>query len=184
VFIYKFPGYDVSCYTDIEKFKTELKNNFPEEAHNIDRIVDEMVRVWKEILASYYAPSMLQMMVFPMMFPRLVKYQNWTFEKFLNQFTADDKLKKVLSAGWGYNGLPMSDISALYMVGMLMSYHEGGAWYPKGGYQNLSDAFAENFRGHDGIIKTRTEVERIISKGKRAVGADRKKRKTYQKKYG
>lgn len=169
-FIYKFPGYDVSCYTDIEKFKAELENNFPEEKKSIDSIIDEMTRVWEQILSSFYAPSFLNIMIYPIRFSKLVKYQNWTFERFLNRFTANDKLKKVLSAGWGYNGLNMSRVSALYMIGMLMSYHSGGAWYPKGGYQNLSNAFAENFKEYGGIIKTRTEVEKITFKDKKAVG--------------
>ena len=56
------------------------------------------------------------------------------------------------------------------MIAMLMSYHAGGAWYPKGGYQNLSNAFAENFKQCGGIIKTSTEVEKIIIESKAAVG--------------
>ncbi len=174
VFIYRFPGYDVSCYTDIEKFKAELKNNFPEEKKNIDSIMNEMTSVWEQMLLSFYAPSFLKLMIYPLRFPKLFKYQNRTFENFLNQFTANHKLKKVLSAGWGYNGLNMSRISALYMISMLMSYHSGGAWYPKGGYQNISNAFAENFKEYGGIIKTRTEVNKIIFKQKRAVGVKTK----------
>ncbi|MBA7553419.1 4,4'-diaponeurosporene oxygenase [subsurface metagenome] len=84
-----------------------------------------------------------------------------------------------MSAGWGYNGLNMSRISALYMVSMLMSYHTGGAWYPKDGYQNLSNAFAANFKEKGGIIKTGTEVEKIIFKDKRAIGVKTKKREEF-----
>jgi len=170
VFIYRFPGYDISCYTDMEKYRAELKNNFPEEQKNIDRVLDEMTKVWEQILASYYNPSILRLAVYPIRFSKLVKYQHWSFEKFLVQFTADHKLKKVLSAGWGYNGLNISRVSALYMIAMLMSYHTGGAWYPKGGFQNLSNALAENFKEYGGTIKTMTEVEKIIIRDQAAVG--------------
>jgi len=170
VFIYRFPGYDISCYTDMEKYRAELKNNFPEEQKNIDRVLDEMTKVWEQILASYYNPSILRLAVYPIRLPKLVKYQHWSFEKFLDQFTANRKLKKVLSAGWGYNGLNMSRVSALYMIAMLMSYHTGGAWYPKGGFQNLSNALAENFKEYGGTIKTMTEVEKIIIRDQAAVG--------------
>ena len=37
VFVYRFPGYDISCYTDIEKYRAELKDYFPEKKKNIDR---------------------------------------------------------------------------------------------------------------------------------------------------
>jgi prolycopene isomerase len=170
LFIYKFPGYDINCYADIGKFKTELQSHFPDQKANIDGILGEMQKVWKEIRASLYAPSWLELLTFPLRFPRLLRYQNRTFEEFLNRFTGDYKLKKILSAGWGYNGLPMDEVSALYMAGMLMSYHEGGAWYPRGGYQNLSDALARNLREYGGVIKLSTEVEKIIFRKKRAVG--------------
>ena len=170
VFIYLFPGYDISCYTDMEKYRAELKDNFPEEKKKIDRVLDEMTRVWEQVLSSYYDPLFLKLSTYPIRFPKLVKYQHRTFEKFLDQFTDDHKLKKVLSAGWGYNGLNMSRVSALYMIAMLMSYHAGGAWYPKGGFQNLSNAFADKFKEYGGMIKTNTEVERIIIKDKSAIG--------------
>ena len=170
VFIYRFPGYDIPHYADIEKYRVELKDNFPEEAKNIDRILDEMTKIWEQILASYYSPSILKLALYPIRFAKLVKYQHWTFEKFLDRFSGNHKLKKVLSAGWGYNGLNMSRVSTLYMIAMLMSYQSGGAWYPRGGYQNLSNAFAANFKEYGSTIKINTEVEKIILKDKTAVG--------------
>ena len=169
-FIYRFPGYDISCYTDVEKYRAELKSTFPEEKENIDRVLDEMAAAWEEIMACYYNPSLLKLATYPIRFPRLVRYQRWSFEKFLGQFTANHKLKKVLSGGWGFNGLNMSRIAATKMIGMLMSYHTGGAWYPKGGFQNLSNALAENFEEYGGLIKTRAQVKRIIMRDKAAVG--------------
>lgn len=170
VFVYRFPGYDISCYTDMEKYGAELKDNFPEEKKNIDRFLAEMTGMWGQILASYYNPATLKLALYPLRFPKLVKYQHWTFEKFLDQFTTNHELKKILSAGWGYNGLNMPRVSAIYMIAMLMSYHTGGAWYPKGGFQNLSNAFAENFKEYGGTIRTSREVEKIIIKDKAAVG--------------
>jgi len=179
IFLYKLAGYSISCYVDIEKFKNELKKNFPKETKNINRITEEMALIWKEIISTYYDPSWFRMLFFPAIFPRLVKYQNWTFERFLSQFTNDYKLKKVMGAGWGYLGLNITRVSALYMVGMLMSYHTGGAWYPKGGFQSLSDAFAVNFNRYGGIIKTGVEVDKIIFQNKKAVGVRTKKREEF-----
>jgi all-trans-retinol 13,14-reductase len=170
VFVYRFPGYDISCYTDMEKYRAELEDYFPEEKKNIRGVLAEMTGVWQQALASYYGPSTVRLAVYPMRFPKLVKYQHWTFEKFLDQFTANYELKKILSAGWGYNGLNMSRMSATYMIAMLMSYHTGGAWYPKGGYQNLSNAFAENFKAYGGVIRTSTKVEKITIRDRAAVG--------------
>lgn len=103
VFVYLFPGYDISCYTDMERYRAELKDNFPEEKQNVDRVLDKMTKVWEQMLASYYNPSILKLAVYPVRFPKLVKYQHWSFAKFLDQSTANHRLRKVLSAGWGYS---------------------------------------------------------------------------------
>jgi all-trans-retinol 13,14-reductase len=169
-FVYKFPGYSISCYTDLEKYRAELEAAFPQERGNIAKILGEMSEVWHQIMASYYDPNLRQWLTYPLRFPKLARYRLWSFERFLSQFTTSHRLKKVLSAGWGYNGLNLSRISALQMIGMLMSYHFGGAWYPKGGYQNLSDALAEISKGFGGMVKTSTRVARIIVKNKTAAG--------------
>ncbi len=170
VFIYRFPDCSVDCYTDIGRYKEELKKIFPDQKNSIDKIFAEMTVVWEQIQNSYYGPSISQLSLYPLRFPKLVKYQHRSFESFLNQFTEDYKLKKIISAGWGYNGLNMSRISAIYMIGMLMSYHIGGAWYPRGGYQNLSNTLADIVKEHGGEIKTKTEVGRIIIEGHKAIG--------------
>jgi phytoene dehydrogenase-like protein len=53
-----------------------------------------------------------------------------------------------------------------------MSYHAGGAWYPKGGYQAMSNAFAECFREHGGSLRLKTKVKKILVEGNRAVGVE------------
>jgi phytoene dehydrogenase-like protein len=170
VFIYRFPECNIDCYTSIARYQDELKRHFPDQSSSVEQIFAEMSRVWQQVQCSYYNPSLRQLALYPLQFPKLVKYQNWSFEKFLGQFTEDYRLKKVLSAGWGYNGLNMSRISATYMIGMLMSYHTGGAWYPRGGYQNLSDTLADIAIECGGEIKTKTAVEKIIIDCGRAVG--------------
>jgi len=49
-------------------------------------------------------------------------------------------------------------------MGMYMSYHAGGAWYPKGGYQKISDAFAECFKEYGGNLRLNTKVKKILIK--------------------
>jgi all-trans-retinol 13,14-reductase len=63
-------------------------------------------------------------------------------------------------------------ISALYLIGMYMSYHTGGAWYPKGGYQSMSDALARCFTEHGGSLRLRTRVKRVVVQNNRAVGVE------------
>ncbi|MDP3104917.1 MAG: NAD(P)/FAD-dependent oxidoreductase, partial [Candidatus Methanoperedens sp.] len=95
------------------------------------------------------------------------KYVNSVLEKMLDDHMKNPELKAVISSARGYVGSPPSKVSALYYAAMLMSYHEGGAWYPRGGYQKLADAFVNAFETHGGELLLNAEVTKIIiEKGK------------------
>ena len=172
VFRFVYPDVTIDCYTDIEKYRQELVHNFPHEQEGIQSYVETMKQIWDEILASDYKPNFLQLLSYPFRFPHLVKYQNSTFQDFLDKFFQDKKLKEILGSGWGYLGLNNSRISALYMIGMYMSYHTGGAWYPKGGYQSMSNAFADRFKEFGGSLRIKTRVKKILVDGNRAIGVE------------
>lgn len=171
-FRYVYPDVDLDCWTDIDRYEEELVRHFPAEQKGIHRYIETSKRIWGEILSSYYHPTMLQFLSYPFRFPRLVKYQNATHQEFLDKFISNNKLKEILGSGWGYLGLNNRRISALYMIGMYMSYHTGGAWYPKGGYQAMSDAFAERFRELDGTLRLRARVKKILIERGKAVGIE------------
>ncbi|MGY0497427.1 phytoene desaturase family protein [Nocardia sp. FBN12] len=56
------------------------------------------------------------------------------------------------------------------MVGFLQSFVGHGAWYPRGGGQMLSAAFAEVVVSHGGQIRVNAEVDRILVEGSRVCG--------------
>lgn len=171
-FRFVYPDIAVDCYTDMDKYEQQLVDNFPDEKEGIHRCFGTMKRIWDEILHSDYRPNFLQLMSYPVRFPNLVKFQNKTFQEFLDAFIRNEKLKEILGSGWGYLGLNNSRISALYLIGMYMSYHSGGAWYPKGGYQSMSDAFAECLRENGGTLRLKTRVKRVLMDGMKALGVE------------
>jgi phytoene dehydrogenase-like protein len=157
-FRFVYPDRTVDVPTDIEQYREELTQNYPREAGSIKKFLHAQPAIWDEILGSDYAPSALNLMTYPIRFPRLVRYQNRTYEEFLSRFFSDARMREVIGSGWGYLGLNNARISVLYMVGMQMSYHHGGAWYPRGGYQSLSDALAECFKGYGGTLRMNSGV--------------------------
>jgi len=171
-FKFIYPDVTVDCHTDIDKYEQELINNFPQEKENIHKYFKASKSIWHEILTSYYSPNILQFLSYPFRFPNLVKYMDKTYQEFLDRFFKDSKLKEILGSGWGYLGLNNPRVSSLYMVGMYMSYHMGGAWYPKGGYQSMSDAFADCFKEHGGTLRLRTMVKKILIERNKAVGVE------------
>ncbi|MEW6587484.1 MAG: NAD(P)/FAD-dependent oxidoreductase, partial [Nitrospirota bacterium] len=171
-FRFVYPDVTIDCYTDMYKYEQELFDNFPGEKEGIHRYIRTSKRIWEEILNSYYRPHVLQLLSYPVRFPNLVRFRNKTHQEFLDTFFRNEKLKEILGSGWGYLGLNNPRISALYLIGMYMSYHHGGAWHPVGGYQSMSDAFAQCFRENGGILRLKTKVKRILVENNRAVGVE------------
>ena len=172
VFRFIYPDRTVEFHSDPAAYRQELIRHFPHEADNIERYFRVQEKIWNEILDSDYDPNILQLMTYPIRFPNLVRYQNKTFGEFLAGFFKDAQIREVLGSGWGYLGLNNSRVSALYMVGMCMSYQAGGAWYPRGGYQGLSDALTDCFREQGGTLRLKSGVKKIIIENNRAAGVE------------
>jgi phytoene desaturase len=171
-FKFVYPDVTIDCYTDMAKYEQELISHFPDEQEGIHRYITASRRIWHEILRSDYRPHFLQLLSYPLRFPNLVRFRNKTHQQFLDTFFRNERLKEILGSGWGYLGLNNRRISALYFIGMYMSYHTGGAWYPTGGYQSMSDALARCFMENGGILRLNTKVKRILVEDNRAVGVE------------
>jgi all-trans-retinol 13,14-reductase len=171
-FKFVYPDVTIDCYTDMDKYEQELISHFPAEKDGIHQYLATSRRIWHEILNSDYRPNLLRLLSYPARFPNLVKFRNKTHQQFLDTFFRNGRLKEMLGSGWGYLGLNNPRISALYCIGMYMSYHTGGAWYPVGGYQSMSDAFAHCFRENGGTLRVKTKVKRILVEDNRAVGVE------------
>src|SRR3989339_225845 len=161
-FIFQFPGYRVSVFSDIEKYKEELIRNFPKEKQGIIQYLKTMNEIWKDMLSSPHTLKWYHYPLFPLLHPRVLKYKDLTFERFIDRFFKDEKLKEIVASGWGFLGLPSSRISLLNMLGMYMSYHTGGAWYPNGGYQTFANSVATAFKKFGGELKLNTRVSKIV----------------------
>lgn len=148
-----YPEHEVKYYWDIEKTKQELKQHFPEDSEGIAKYYETLSKMWENINKG-----------------QPTGYENKTFENLLTNHIKNPKLRSVLGTSWGYVGMPPSRISADSMVMMLMIYHSGGAWYPKGGYQSISDAFAQAFEKYGGELILKTRVEKIVLKNGKASG--------------
>jgi phytoene dehydrogenase-like protein len=167
-----YPDVTINCFTDINKYKQELIENFPHEQDNIYEYFKISKKIWDEVINSYYSPNFFQFLSYPFRFPNLFKYRNKTFQELLDKLFNDDRLKEVLGSGWQYLGLNSSRISALYMIGMYMSYHSGGAWYPKGSYQAMSNAFADCFKENGGSLRLKARVKKLLIDKNKAIGVE------------
>jgi prolycopene isomerase len=80
------------------------------------------------------------------------------------------RLKAIVSAQWGYYGLPPSKLSCFYYALPFMGYLTGGGFYPRGRSQDISTALATIIERHGGKILLNTRVEKIRVQAGRASG--------------
>lgn len=79
-------------------------------------------------------------------------------------------MKAILSAQTGFLGVPPNEASAISAIFMLKMFVIDGAFYPKGGAQELTDAFVAKFKANGGKLLVSADVKKILVEGNRAKG--------------
>jgi all-trans-retinol 13,14-reductase len=166
-----YPDYDIRVpHRDVPGYIKILQGNFPEEKQGIADLFADMKAFSEEVGRISAAGGQVDMSRFPQDFPQLFKNFNRTWGAMLADRIKGPKLRAVISALWGYFGLPPSKLSTYYYAMPLMGYLEEGGYYPIGTSQKISDAFADLIRSKGGEIKLMTRVEKILTRNQTAYG--------------
>ncbi|MBS1256997.1 MAG: 4,4'-diapophytoene desaturase (4,4'-diapolycopene-forming) [Candidatus Scalindua arabica] len=145
-----FPSFSVDIPAEIDDYVDLLKKRFPSESENLSSFFKEFTRLYRATFSTERHKM-------------LVKYQDLTYKEMLDSFFADEQLKMVLSAQWGYIGSPPHEVSAIGMCQMLVNYLKDGAYFPVGGTQNFADAIAQKFIDYGGHIMLSSRVEKLLT---------------------
>lgn len=121
----------------------EFKQSFPREQRSIDRFFSFITQ--QNFLDVY----------------RRVK--NVSFQKVLDDFFKDFKLKATLSALLGNIGAPASIVSAVSAVILFREYILDPGYYPIGGIQELPNVLVRNYKENGGEIILGHKVTKIIT---------------------
>ncbi len=144
------PNETIYIRKDNENTREELKQKFPEEKGNIDRFFNFILS--GELLSV------------------IAKTRYISFEKLLNEFFIDPKLKIILSVPIGNLGIAPSKASALASVFLYREYILDGGYYPEGGIQSFPDLLACRFREYGGELLLSHDVSGIIVENRKVMG--------------
>ena len=171
----RFPDYEITVPADLPTYINRLTSDFPDEAEGISelfaairRVAFDIGRHTKERSNGVKATPMEMMERYPDM--AMAFSQDW--QTFMGRFVTDVRLQGVISALWGYLGLPPSKVSAGLFALVIYSYQKSGAWYPKGGSQAVSRAIVEGIEAHGGEVRFRNRVTKIEVENGRAVAVE------------
>ena len=174
------PDYDIRVpQKNITAYINSLIELFPEEKTGIEGIFEDMEGISNDIGKFSAAGGNVNMNTFAQDFPYLMKGYNRTWGDIVDARITNPKLKAIVSALWGYYGLPPSKLSPYYYAMPTFSYLKNGGYYPKGRSQKISNAFAEFIEKHGGKVMVGSRVEKILTKENTAYGVAAEDKKEY-----
>ncbi|MDD5275033.1 MAG: NAD(P)/FAD-dependent oxidoreductase [Methylovulum sp.] len=157
-----YPGLDVALPQSIDAFVAVLAPLFPAEQAGLQALTRLCQQVAEEITIADEAMVGMDYGKAQQLMPALFKYRKATLGEVAKQFIKDPKLLGVFASNWPYLGLPPSQVSFVYWSTMFIGYMVDGAYYCKGGFQQLANTLVEGFRQHGGAILFKSPVEKIL----------------------
>lgn len=169
VYHVSFPGRVVSAYAGLERYTKELGRLFPGSQSELEELVG-LSAVLRDQLAAADGANLSHAATSGEGFETLRRYRRATLGAVLEEKLSDPELRAAHSTLWPYLGLPPGELSFAYWSAMHTGYLADGAYYCKGTFQRLAQAFVEGIRNHGGEVLYRTRVRRILVSEDRAQG--------------
>jgi all-trans-retinol 13,14-reductase len=163
-----------------DKYIAMLKERFPDEAAGIDALFAEMQGVVDDVGKLSAARGQVDYSRFPVDFPHLMGAYTRTWGQMQDAHLKSPKLRAIVSALWGYYGLPPSQLASIYFAMPTIGYLQQGGFYPRGKSQAISNAFVSFIESHGGKVLLGTRVERILVKDGAAYGVGTASGKQYE----
>ncbi len=170
-----YPGLTMDIPADALEYKNELIKRFPHEKQGIENLFATMDRietalsVGMEFLRGNYLKGIWGVFTNPLAFYTLMKYNDASAARLINDFLKDKSLINVFATLIGFLGEGTDEISALIYAAMWNSYHKGGYYYFEGGSQSVTDALVKVIKENNGEIFLSTRAVKIIIENGRAV---------------
>jgi phytoene desaturase len=171
---YHFPDQKVIQYAELTSHIEYLSSLFPQERDGIEEVYRIYRSLSDEIDRFPYTLSWFDPANFAREFPGIFRYREETLQGLLDALIKDPWLKVILGVRSSYALLPPSQLSAIAMGSLEMSYLQGGVGVLKGKMEDLPLLLAEGLLKQGGSLQTQHEVKKIIVSRGKAVGVQLK----------
>jgi phytoene dehydrogenase-like protein len=151
VYRLKTPQLDISVpQKDPQAYVQLLSRHFPKEAQGIRGFVEEMTAIADEVNRFSRNRGKFIKILFPFQYSKMWRVRNLTLADLVGEHVTDPKVQNVLTALWGYYGLPPSRLSGFYYANATGDYLKNGSYYIRDRSQNLSNAIADVIKENGG----------------------------------
>ncbi len=170
---FSFPdGFEIGFPDTREEFRQTLVDAFPSEQQAIDRYfvaVREAVGAMRGFYLSRAMPRWLGAVTEPIVARAARRMLSATTAQVLDKLTADNKLRAVLTAQWGYFGTPPS-ASPFAIHALVAKHYFYGGYYPIGGAGSIARTLLTPVVEAGGAVRVNARVDAIMVERGRAVG--------------
>lgn len=148
-------------------YADRLKQRFPTEAAGIDRYLDDMHGLAKELMGGLRVTGVRDLP--GVATSRMARFGWRPLARYLDGITKDPLLRAILTIQAGDHGMAPSRCPTAMHAAIVAHYFKGG-YYPRGGARSLPKAFLKQLRKHGGKIQLRATVDKILIEGGKAIG--------------
>jgi len=168
-----FPdGFEISVGRPAEAYKMELKDQFPDNAAEIDAYFEALQSAEAAVRLVAAERAIPDPFRSAHRWWNKKKIQRWvgrTTAEVIAEITADPKLAAVLSAQWGtYGGKPKEGSFGVHAS--VMGHYLDGAGYPVGGATAIAKGLVPVIEAAGGSARPNTPVSAIIFEEGKAIG--------------
>lgn len=163
-----YPAHDFVVDFSKDNFISYLKDNFPLEKNNIERLSREIDDFFRQFdgFSSLSLPTWLKFMLTPFIYRKIIKASCLTVDQYIGKYIKDTKLKAILTTIWGFMGLPPSRLSAFYFFIVLRGVFFEKSAHIKGGFIQLFHLLIRRLLEKGSDIRFNTTVSKILTDGK------------------
>src|SRR5258708_28946107 len=155
-------GWGFSVRGDFDSYLRKLKDEFREEAENLDKFFAVVRKTYLIGLMRYFNNVYSD---------RIRPYERVTVRDVLSRYFRNEKLKLLLTGDIGHWGSPPSRTSFVFDSMLRLSYFLGN-YYPRGGSQVFVDELAQRFEEGGGHILMSSLVRRGLVPHTPALGGE------------
>jgi phytoene dehydrogenase-like protein len=145
----------------IENFKQALNQRFPNEVKGINRYLNTVNDVSKELQLIPKIDGFLDAITIPWRTRHLGKYGLFSLKRVISWHVKDPLLQKILNTQSGDHGLPPSK-APFPLHAAVMEHYLSGGYYPMGGGASIVNAMVKKIQSYGSEVRVKQLVEKIL----------------------
>ncbi|MEM6994304.1 MAG: NAD(P)/FAD-dependent oxidoreductase [Myxococcota bacterium] len=158
-------GQRVKIPSGLTKYRDQLCLRFPDAERPLRRYFATMVALREELSRLPEGRGVVELAAAAVRCPRLIRYRNWTLQRFYDHIKMPASLQAILAGQSGDYLLPPESVSLVLHASLVINY-DRGAYYPVKHYSHLVDSITNSIRDRPGCdVLLEHEVASIETHG-------------------